>query len=80
MRQDIAAACGIGFRLAPVWRRLFDRAWSGVRDAAAHLLDAHPHALAWNRAGDEDNLPVVAGDHPTAGGGLLDQERQFVVS
>ena len=34
------------------------------------------HALAGNRAGDEHHLAVGARDHPAAGGGLLDGQRQ----
>ena len=78
--EDVAAACRIASRLAPVRGRLLDERRCRVCGATPHLLDPHPHALAGNCAGDEDDLPLVASDHAPAGGGLLDQERQFIVS
>src|SRR5712691_2351105 len=50
----------------------------GVRvgDVLSHALDPRPHALAGNRAQDEHDLPVDAGDHPPTGRRLLDGQRQ----
>ena len=45
-------------------------------DAALRALDARPHALAGNRAGHEHHPAVVAREHPAAGDGPLDVERQ----
>ena len=77
-RRGSRRTSGSRERVAAIRRRLLDVDRRRVRDALADRSIRGLHALAGNRAGDEDDLPVGARDHPAAGGGSLDDEREHV--
>ncbi len=71
---DAAAAQWIGERLAPIERGLDDLGHGRKCQTTFHAFDTREDALAWDRAGDEDDLAVVPGDHATASRRLLHRQ------
>ncbi len=57
-----------------VGRSVDDVDGAGERHLTLDPLDGGHDALAGNGALHEDHLAVVPGDHPSAGGGLLDRQ------
>jgi hypothetical protein len=80
VRVARAAARRIADRRAPIGARLGDIHGAGPDHLTRHPLDDRRHALAWNRARHEHDLPLVASQHPPASHGLHDIEIELITS
>ena len=63
-------------RAPAVWRCADEIGGAGEGHLPLHPLHGGNDTLAGNGALHEDHLPVVPGDHPAAGGRLLDRQFQ----
>jgi hypothetical protein len=78
VREHIAAAAPIADIADAVRRRLDHASSTRPRRAALRLLDVCFDDFAGDGAAHQQDCAVVAGDHPSAGGGLLDRDRHAV--
>ena len=76
VRVEAAAAQPVARRRAAIARWLVGGKRFRVRDALGDTVDACRHALARNRAADENHLTLGPRDHPTTGSRLLDGQRK----
>jgi hypothetical protein len=72
-----AAARRITPWTAPGWVRTVHRGDHGMEHVTLNPLDRRLDLLAGDGAGDEDDAPVVPGDHASADGDLLDVEGEL---
>jgi hypothetical protein len=72
--EDVAAASPVARDRPAIAGRRQHLDGLGVGETLARPFDPSGDALSGNRTPDEDDLPVMARQHATAGGWLLDVE------